>query len=120
MPHSKAIPIDLGIQVADGEKLQLAFVGDVLTGSFRDWREIVRSFRCSGVIAFRWQPIEFDRAGERPDSTYEIVDSEWVRQHDEQGTIDSAQPARHFRLNFNAIGCLEVICARIEPVLNPS
>jgi hypothetical protein len=114
MNSEKAVQRDLGIQVADGEDLRLSYVCDDLLGSFKDWREIVTTFRCTGVIAFRWQPIEYFREDERPDSTYEIVGSEWVRQHKEQGMIGSAQVARHFKLNFNAIGCLEVICAQVK------
>jgi hypothetical protein len=115
MSSSKAVEIDLGIHVADGEDLKLSYAGDDLVGSFRDWREVLSVFRCVGVIAFRWQPIEYFLEEERPDSTYEIMGSEWVRQHEEQGAIGSAQVARHFKLNFNAIGCLEVLCAEVKP-----
>ncbi len=114
MNPAKAVQVDLGIQVADGEDLKLSYVRDALVGSFKDWREVVTTFRCSGVIAFRWQPVEYFREEERPDSTYEILGSEWVRQHEEQGMIGSAQVARHFKLNFNALGCLEVICAEVK------
>ena len=121
MNPSKAIPVDLGISVADGEDLKLSYVGDDLVGSFKDWREVMTVFRCSEVIAFRWQPIEYFREDERDDSTYEIIDSEWVREHEEQGMIGSANAVRHFKLNFNAIGCLEVICAEVkkEPIQPP-
>jgi len=118
MNPAKAVEVDLGIQVADGEDLKLSYVGRDLVGSFNDWREVETTFRCSGVVAFRWQPIEYFLAAERPDSTYEIVGSEWVRQHEEQGMIGSAQAVRHFKLNFNAIGCLEVICAEVKKELN--
>ena len=114
MITSKAVPVDLGIQVADGEKLKLSYDGGDLVGSYLDWREVVTAFRCLDVIAFRWQPIEYFREGERPDSTYEILDSEWIQQHHEQGQIGGDQVARHFKLNFNAIGCLEVICAEVK------
>ena len=120
MTPSQAIPADLGIQVADGEKLKLSYEGDDLIGSFQDWREEVTVFRCSRVIAFRWQLIEHLREGERPDDTYEILHSEWIREHREKGMIGSAQTARHFKLNFNAIGCLEVICAEVKKEPNQS
>lgn len=120
MNSSRAVAVDLGIQVADGEDLRLSYAGDDLVGIFKDWREDVTVFHCSRVIAFRWQPIEYFHEEERPDSTYEIIDSEWVRQHHEQGMIGSAQIARHFKLNFNAMGCLEVICAEIKREQNQS
>ena len=114
MKPSKAIPVDLGIQVADGEKLKLSFDHRELWVSFEDWREIRTTFRCLNVISFRWQPIEYFREDERPDSTYEIIDSEWIQLHEEQNMIGSAQVARHYKLNFNAIGCLEVICSEVK------
>ena len=114
MNTPEAVPLDLGIQVADGEKLKLAFDGRDILASFQDWREIETCFRCSEVISFRWQPIEYFHAGERPDSTYEIMHSAWVQQHEDQSMIGSAQVARHFKLNFNAIGCLEIICSKIR------
>jgi hypothetical protein len=114
MKTPEAIPVDLGIQVADGENLKLSFDDRQLLVSFDDWKENKTSFRCSNVLSFRWQPIEYFHKDERPDSTYEIINSEWIKAHDDQGMIGSAQIVRHFKLNFNAIGCLEVLCSEIK------
>lgn len=105
--------IDLGLQIADGENLKLSYQRDLLECCFLDWRERRTVFVCTGTISFRWQPLEYHLPQERPDSTYEILNSRWIAAHQEQGQIGSRQVARHFRLNFNAIGCLEVICREI-------
>jgi len=114
MKTPEKIQVDLGIQVADGENLKLSFNDTQLLVSFDDWKENQTSFRCSDVLSFRWQPIEYFHQDERPDSTYEIINSEWIKAHDDQGMIGSAAIVRHFKLNFNAIGCLEVLCSEIK------
>ena len=105
--------IGLGLQIADGEDIKLSYERDLLECSFLDWREQRTVFVCIGTIAFRWQPIDCCLPQERPDSTYEILNSKWIAAHCEQGQIGDRQVARHFRLNFNAVGCLEVICQEI-------
>jgi hypothetical protein len=114
MKSETAEEIDLGLQVADGEQLKLSYESDSLACSFLDWREQKTEFRCLGVLSFRWQPLEYHLPDERPDCTYEILNSRWIAAHHEQGQIGSRQAVRHFRLNFNAIGCLEVICREIK------
>ena len=64
------------------------FQQESLVVTFSDWHEETVSFVCHDTVAFRWQEGEYllDPA-ERDDSTYEIIHSNWVGQHQDQGCL---------------------------------
>ncbi len=67
------------------------------------------------VAGVRWQEIGSHGPNERDDSTYEIVDSEWVRLSLEDGGVrEPSEVLRHFKLCFNAYGPLEVLAASMS------
>jgi hypothetical protein len=113
--------VDLGFSVADAENVTVSYADQALRVSFIDWREQPVLFLCHDTLAFRWQEaayILFDT--ERDDSPYEIVGSAWLRQHEEQGLTWEGMRFRHYKLNFNAAGILEIICSRIERIAEPN
>jgi hypothetical protein len=110
----RAEPVSLGFVIADGERVELAYDGDDLRLRFLDWREdqVAVSFR--STIAFRWQGAEEVAPDERFDAAHVIHESEWLAENVRQ---NEATPAhRHLKLNFNAAGCLEVICESVDVV----
>jgi hypothetical protein len=65
-----------------------------------------------GVPAFRWQEGELPlEPGEPYDGAFELKGSAWLSQHAEGNTMHSGPGLRHLRFNFNAWGCLEVLCS---------
>jgi len=49
--------------------------------------------------------------GERNDEVYEILNSQWLEAHRKENAIEPLELQRHFKLNFNACGQLEVLAA---------
>jgi hypothetical protein len=106
------LPVDLGVSIADAEDVRFAYDGDALLLTFTDWRK--RRLR----VAFR----ERSRCGgsvprtsggdEAYDGPNVVADSPWLDRHRRQSEATSAH--RHLKLNFNAAGCLEVICTGID------
>jgi hypothetical protein len=101
--------VDLGVQTADAERVEMRFVGDVLTLHFLDWKEEPRGVTFERVLGFRWQ--EFDEQDVRDDSVYEVLDSAWLER---QAALHGVTPRdhAHYALCFNACGTLDVLCRR--------
>jgi hypothetical protein len=68
------------------------------------------SFR--STIAFRWQRAENVGPDERFDAAHVMHESEWLAEHLRQN--EATPDHRHLKLNFNAAGCLEVICESVD------
>jgi hypothetical protein len=108
-------PVDLGFSVADGEDLVVTLQRQCLTVTFVDWQETKVAFVCPDAIAVRWQEAEYVISpSERNDSVYEVLDSFWLKQHQQQGCVPEAVAFHHYKMNFNAAGVLEVICSKVE------
>jgi len=62
-----------------------------------------------GSVAFRWESFH---GSERDDATYEVLDSQWLAEHDKNGNLlGGLSDYRHLKLNFNEEGTtLEVLC----------
>jgi hypothetical protein len=89
--------------------------------SFIDWQEKPILFVCRDTLAFRWQEAEYTLSDqEREDSTYEVMDSAWLRQHEDQNMTWEGSTFHHYKLNFNAAGILEMICSEIEKIAEPA
>jgi hypothetical protein len=101
-------PLDLGVSIADAERIALDYDGNDLSLSFIDWQEVPRRVRFSDAVAFKWQRAEDVREGERFDGAHTVNGSNWLAQHRRQS--EAGDEHRHLKLNFNAAGVLEVIC----------
>jgi hypothetical protein len=113
--------VDLGFSVADGERIEVAYEAQSLRVSFIDWQEKRVTFVCRDTLAFRWQEAEYTLSDEeRNDSTYEVMDSAWLRQHVDQNMTWEGSTFQHYKLNFNAAGILEIICSKIETTAEPA
>jgi hypothetical protein len=109
--------VDLGFSVADGEKINISYENQVLRVSFVDWHEAPVAFVCHDTIAFRWQEAEYlVSPEERFDSSYDVLGSAWLQQHQEQSMTREGIRFHHYKLNFNAAGILEMLCSRIERI----
>jgi hypothetical protein len=112
--------VDLGFSVADGENIKVSYENQALRVSFVDWQEKPITFLCHDTVAFRWQEAEYILSDkERDDSPYKIIDSAWLRLHEEQSMTWEGPTFHHYKLNFNAAGILEMICSRIERIAEP-
>jgi len=107
--HDEAVLVDLGIQSADAEGVSFRFQDGKLHLEFVDWREQHQSVTFADVMAFRWQA--FDEADLRDDATYEVLKSTWLARQSELQSVP-ADGLAHYKLCFNACGCLDVICRR--------
>ncbi|MDA0137630.1 hypothetical protein [Solirubrobacter deserti] len=104
-------PVDLGFSIADAEEVELAHDGDDLTVSFTDWADRRRSVTFTDTVALRWQRADDVAPGEAYDGANEIADSPWLERHRQAG--EATGEHRHLKLNFNAAGCLEVLCSAV-------
>jgi hypothetical protein len=95
--------------VADADFPRLVYDENELWVSFRDWRENEVEVRFPNCYAVRWQTAFLLLPGERDDEVFEIANSDWLALHREQEAVAPEESMRHFRLNFNAWGQLEVL-----------
>ncbi len=58
---AKAIVIDPGFSVADGDGPELAKDSDGLYARFKDWQEVIISIRFPGAMSHRWEAIDDSR-----------------------------------------------------------
>jgi hypothetical protein len=104
------VEVDLGVSTADAEKVDVHFGDGDLVLTFVDWQDAPRRLVFREVLAFRWQ--DFDETGIRDDTTYEVVESEWLaRQAELQGV--SMENYAHYKLCFNVLGTLDVLGLRL-------
>jgi hypothetical protein len=107
--------IDPGFSVADAEEVEVESVQAGLRVRFRNWQERCVSAVFVDAVSFRWERLEWKPIeGERFDSSHIIHGSEWLRLHFEQKEIEASEGYRHYRLNFNAAGTLQVIAKEIK------
>lgn len=107
--------IDLGFSTADGEQLELRFVGGDIQFSFVDWRELPVRFTAIDVRAFSWLE-EFDVPSIRNDVTYEVSESNLIQKYCDWNVISTKDGYRHFKLCFNAAGVFDVVCKTIKVI----
>jgi hypothetical protein len=105
--------IDLGFSTADAEKPELTYVGGEIQFSFIDWREQTVRFVASDVCAFAWND-KLDVGDIRDDVTYEVFDSDLIQKYCEAHVISPEEGFRNFKLCFNAMGVLDVLCKGIR------
>jgi hypothetical protein len=67
--------------VADAGRPTFAFDGDVLVIEFVDWAKQSVKVSFLDTMAFKWQEAESTAHGERSDSTFEILHSDWLAKH---------------------------------------
>jgi hypothetical protein len=108
----EAKPINLGFVIADAEDVRLAYDGQRLVASFTDWQEQPCRVTFHETVAFRWQRAEHVGPGEAFDAANVIDGSPWLDDHRRQA--EATDEHRHLKLNFNAAGCLEVICTDVR------
>ncbi|KDM93482.1 hypothetical protein [Photobacterium galatheae] len=87
--------------------------GDFLV-EFRDWQEKAVKLHFSDIVAFKWQMVFDLHEGERDDCCYEIHGSSWLIQHVQSEIINDHEGYKHYRLNFNEIGQLDVIALNLR------
>jgi hypothetical protein len=107
--------IDLGFSVADADRPSLSLDGRALTLRFVDWQERPVVVEFDDTIAVRWQSAEYlIDENERFDSAHLVHGSAWLAAHERELELEPGH--RHVKLNFNALGVLEVICTAIRRV----
>lgn len=76
---------------------------------FKDWQgENIEVF-FADPIAFKWQMADSFYKDERDDCCYEILESEWISEHMEQGEVSETEGYHHYKFNFNSCGQFEVL-----------
>lgn len=108
--------VDLGFQVADAQAPRLELARQSLQIEFTDWRNRLVRVDFEDCIAARWQEAErFLDDSDRYDSVVQVLDSEWIAEHEAQGHASAGgREFRHLKLNFNAAGQLEVLCTTVK------
>ncbi|EGR0694062.1 TPA: hypothetical protein I7264_25825 [Vibrio parahaemolyticus] len=87
--------------------------GDLLV-DFKDWQEKVVKLHFSDIVAFKWQMVFDLHEGERDDCCYEIHGSSWLIKHVQSEIINDHEGYKHYRLNFNEVGQLDVIAINLR------
>ena len=111
----RATIIDPGFSVADAEFPSISSSEDGLTIRFRDWREASVVAVFVDAISYRWDEIDWAFAeGERFDSSHVIENSDWMAEHLVKHAFSQDDGYKHYRLNFNVGGSLQVIARDIQ------
>ncbi|WLQ16562.1 hypothetical protein O5O45_11585 [Hahella aquimaris] len=100
--------LNVPFSTADAEAIKIHSEKGELTLCYQDWREQSVEIRFNDVVAFKWSEAMKLLDGERDDLCYEICDSDWMKRYCHQGLIDE-KSHRHYKLNFNDMGQLEVL-----------
>ena len=117
----KLLEKDFGFSVADAEYPDLHFEDLKLKCSLVDWRGQPQEIVFEEVVAFRWDHHEYHKG--RDDTTYEVIDSSWLKLHVDLDWGPPGSPMRdryapdyaHYRLCFNAFDLfLDVAARRID------
>ncbi len=105
----RASLIKPGFSTADAEYPEIRQEdGDVVL-RFKDWQQKDVEVFFADPIAFRWQMAESFHEGERDDSSYEILNSDWLALHVKQCVIAETEEYKHFKFNFNGCGQFEIL-----------
>jgi hypothetical protein len=99
--------LEPGFSTADAARPILEYRDGVLVLRFVDWRDRPIVVRFPETVAFRWQDDDACPAGARDDEAYEVIQSPWLAELREIGSIGSKH--HHFMLCFNAHGVLNVV-----------
>jgi len=104
--------VDLGFSVADAEGISFGYNGDHLLLTFEDWMEKSVRVEFKNVLGFRFQEADYYNSNsERDDCCHIVRDSIWLQAHKDQGLLWGDETWRHYKLNFNAGGIIEVLCS---------
>ncbi|EGQ8448700.1 hypothetical protein ACXWHK_003109 [Vibrio alginolyticus] len=105
--------LDLGFSTADAEYPEIHQEEGDLRAEFKDWQEKTVKLYFADYVACKWEMVFDLLEGERDDSCYEICSSLWLKQHVQSEIINCDEGYKHFRLNFNELGQLDVIALNI-------
>lgn len=103
--------IEPGFYVADASAPELLVTEGNLRMHFAEWDGKPVHVLFVDAVAHRWGQMYWDGEleGEHFDGTHIIHQSKWLQMHFAQGEAPPGAGYRHYRLNFNASGSLEVI-----------
>ena len=111
-------PLSTRFTVADAENPAMVLGADgALTVTFKDWREQVVSVAFADVAGLRWQ--EGDRLvfeDEQYDGCGVVAESPWLAELLRSGDRETSEGHKHYKFNFNACGCLEVLATGLTLV----
>jgi len=107
-----ATKLDPGFVVSDASYPLLRAEPGTLTIQYTEYAGRPVTVIFEHVPAFQWREADHPMLleGQRYDSVHEIFGSELLREH-QDSTLSFRGSVRHIRLNFNAAGSLDVICA---------
>jgi len=101
--------LKLSFSTADAEYPEIHQENGGVILRFIDWQERNIEVLFIDAIAHKWHMIEFFLEGERNDSIYKILDSNWLAEHLNQEVIRSMDKYKHFKFNFNRCGQFEIL-----------
>lgn len=112
----QATIIDPGFSVADAELPAISTSEEGLVIRFKDWREVTVEAIFMDAVSYRWDEIDWAFVKEeRFDCSHTIENSEWLAEHLSQNSFSPDDGYKHYRLNFNVGGSLQVIARDILP-----
>jgi hypothetical protein len=106
--------IEPGFSTADAESVSLLLKRRTGILEFTDWREEKVRVILENAVGLKWQEVDSSEPEDRDDTSYEIVNSEWLREHLAQHVVEEKEGHKHYKFCFNAVGVLEVICSGIR------
>lgn len=111
--------IDLGFSVSDAEGISFNYEkGNVLL-IFKDWREKLIKVKFENALGFKFQDAEYFNSNlERFGSCHVVLNSGWLKLHEEKGETWDGETWEHYKFNFNAGGIIEVLCSKVVVVSN--
>ena len=101
--------IETGFSTSDAEYPEIHQIEGCVILRYKNWQEKDIEVFFADPIAFKWQMAEAFHAGEREDSCYEIINSEWLALHLQQGEVSESEGYRHYKFNFNGLGQFEIL-----------
>lgn len=109
--HTQYIETTLGFSSADTENVRVSFDGSDLSLTFTNWQEEAQIYSFIDVLGFKWDE-QFDEVGIRDDTTYEVLESPWLKRQVELTCVNNADQYAHYKVCFNTQGVLDVLCQR--------
>ena len=103
--------VNLGFSSADAEGVRLQFEHGQLLLSFLDWQKRRIDVVFHEVLGFQCVDGFAEEIGIRDDTTYEVLDSVWLKRQAELSQENLADFV-HYMLSFNSVGVLEVLAKR--------
>ncbi len=102
--------LNTAFSTADAENVSIKFSNGDLYVNFIDWQEKQKEILFIKTLAFSW----YENSQETDDGCFQVMDSEWTKQHPDHDEVSNNKNYKHYRFIFNYVGKLDVIAINFK------